>query len=99
MIEVVLINVMVVLTYPQWAINGVQNTYIHTNLEDNININNLQDKNLNAMQAWIKQIQAGTAITHKIHNPSVSSKEVPQTKQKPSIGFVIILYTRNSRKF
>ena len=80
--------------YPNWAINRVQSKYINSNWEDNNKKNNLQD-NSNPSTNMDKANQSRDNITNSqdTHNPSASTEEAP-TRQKPTIGFVVIPYTQ-----
>ena len=82
--------------YPNWAISRVLNKYINNNWEGNNNHNNLQDNipNPNATMDQTQQSRDNTNTSQDNHNPSTCT-EAPPARQKPSIGYVVIPYTKS----
>ena len=71
--------------YSHWAINRVQSKYINSNWEAVPTLT----------LTWIKPISAGTAPTHhKTPTIQAEAQKKPPTRQKLSIGFVVIPYTK-----
>ena len=81
--------------YPNWGISRVQSKYINSNWEDNNNKKNLQDNNFNPSTNMDQTNQSRDNITNSqdTHDPSASTEEAP-TRQKPSIGIMVIPYTQ-----
>ena len=82
--------------YHNWDISRIQNKYINNNQEGNINHQNLHDNipNPNASMDQTHQSRDNTNTSQDNHNSSANTEEAPHTRQKPSIGYVLICYTK-----